>query len=180
MKHIKTYENFYFDLDNVEGGLNFEEIIRDRLIDLDERGYDVDVYPYHRSTISSPAINLSEEIKKLTIDIHKIIRTRNQDEQETRERKVVFESNDVKDDILSIVSELKEHSLVLSKFSLRVNKNVSGRWIINRIDYPDFFIKSIGGKITKSFKKDKLVEELLIDALNNKSVLSIDLMFDRI
>lgn len=180
MKHIKTYEDFYFDWDGEEIGSNFEQIIRDRLIDLDERGYDIDVYPYHRPAASLRETDFSGEIKKLTIDIHKIIRTYNQDEQETRERNVVFESSDIKDDILSIVSELKEHGLILSKFSLRVNKNVSGRWIINRVDYPDFFIKSIGGKITKSFKKDKLVEELLIDALNNKSILSINLMFDRI
>jgi hypothetical protein len=93
MKHLKKFENFSFNFDYLPGNLQYRQIIIDRLQELDDRGFHIIGSVYNSD--------------HLQVDIMKI---------EGKQRYgigkcVEFNTNDVKDDLISLISELKEQGV---------------------------------------------------------------------
>ncbi len=166
MKYLRLFDKFIFDHSNqIATVLNtgamitfndidssatpkdiFDNIVKDRMVDLDHKGYTIII-----SKKSSPAL-LHEDSNKL------VIRIFNTNIKNGRESINNFNSNDVIDDIISVVSELKENGMILKQFSFR-----------------EFGDKS-GNKEYRPFDVDKILPTKLKD----KVVRNIKLLFERI
>ncbi len=93
MKYIKLFEAFDIDYSVVEYHEGIFNLVKDRLLELDDSGYGV-------------YINGSDDI--LTVVI--IYGEKNASDKQS------FKSSDVKEDCLSLISELDDHKLLLNRF----------------------------------------------------------------
>ncbi len=149
MKYLKLFDSFYFDM----GSLNdIEDLIKDRLAELDDSGYHVDVLDEHFGEFIVPRRGSSppkviEPYNKIYITINKS--TMSSNDIPTR-FKMPFSGNDIKDNLESLVSVLKEKNIILDEFYIRkegdpVLKEDMYRYFINREKMETLLPKVLNG-----------------------------------
>jgi len=149
MKHIKLFDNFYFDI----GGLtDIEDIIKDRLAELDDSGYYIGIQSDYFSELRVPKrgntpSRVLEPYTKVYITINKSIKSSNDNGDRF---KVPFSGDDIKDNLESLVSVLKEKNIIFDEFYIRkegdpVLKEDMYRYFINKEKMETLLPKVLNG-----------------------------------
>lgn len=146
MKHLKLFDNFLFDPYNVHKfdtpikiSTNIQDIIKGRLIDLDDKGYTIDV-----RVSGSDILGIEIYIDKDPSAMFRV--------------NTPFEIDDIKDDVMSLVSELE----------------------VNNMKFDQFTIQSVRDHRNYTFDSNQYDPNLMLEKLTEKKITRLELIFKKI
>jgi hypothetical protein len=151
MKHLKLFDNFLFDPYNVNKfdtpdkiSTNIQDIIKGRLIDLDDKGYTIDVRISGSESRKSDLLGIEIYIDKDPSAMFRV--------------NTPFEIDDIKDDVLSLVSELE----------------------VNNMKFDQFTIQSVRDHRNYTFDSNQYDPNLMLEKLTEKKITRLELIFKKI